>query len=986
MTTTKYWLSRTGVVSPLTPAADSFWTESTDSGVVRELSTTRDFADSLAVLSVQGSGSPAPSNIRGRIYVLPLSPGVFEGSFRYVGLYTGTTSGGVMAQLRIRIVGSDGVTKVVLYAGQTATVGSTDPTASNYIVNTTTSGAAAVSRILSGPLAAYTVVAGDYLVASMGCRQLTPNGGSRYAGIYLGNDSDDTPADFVVNQTGKVGWLEITRVDAVPPNPPTDVSQSAATPTSATTSWTAPATGPTPTSYEARVDGGTAFDIGLVTSKTYTGWTPSTTKTFEVRSKNADGVSSWVSTTLTTLSGIPNPPTAVTQSLATYNSTRVEWTAPAAGEAPTSYEYQVNGAGLTDAGLVLLKDLTGLTPGSTPYFEVRSKTAYGVSTWASLSLTIPFGIPDPPEDLTPVEITHESVEFTWSPAPTGPPPTSFNYRLNGGSDVGVPVGTSAFVEDLSADTEYLVEVEAVTPDGSSSWSSMTIMTEEAPVYIWPIADDFESHSAGDEVGTHNTAFTGINWDSGPITTSDAAFTDEISHSGDFSITGKADGFYEELQLRYTDDSIEAEGDSLFWWARAELADGQTVYRMFSGPVGAQRNYDWEEDLVAIFCGGFVGFTSETHDMWWVLVEDGEFTEDLERTKVGVQIPKAAWVKIAVDITVSGTITVVFSGDNGVVYGEVVSAEDFATMMTTPQYLAFHNLYVSQDDYAGFLWIDDINVFTPVIPDPEPVPDVPAIGWDEDHDRYFHQGVDRGVLYPRDKNPVPWLGITGVDEASDSSTSVLYRDGVIYYSSVDPGDYSGKLTTFWYPDEFAECAGIPEVATGFHVDNQRPKPFNLCYRSLIGSGVTGDMFGYQIHLIYNATAQIGTRTRTTITAEGTDIDELSFDLVCTPIQLPGFRPSAHYIIDTRNLSAERVSELETILYGDGITPGTLPAPGVLYDIMKYGDEIIITQIGENKYKIEGSAANVESLGSGKWRINNVNSVDHGDGTHTLSNTP
>lgn len=264
--------------------------------------------------------------------------------------------------------------------------------------------------------------------------------------------------------------------------------------------------------------------------------------------------------------------------------------------------------------------------------------------------------------------------------------------------------------------------------------------------------------------------------------------------------------------------------------------------------------------------------------------------------------------------------------------------------------------------------------------------VDRVDWDADHDRYFHQGVDRGVLYPRNANPVPWLGITGVEEASDSSASVLYRDGVIFYSSVDPGDYSGRLTTYWYPDEFAECAGIPAAAEGFHVDNQRPKSFNLSYRSLIGSGLTGDMFGYQIHLIYNATAQIGTRTRSTLTPEGTEIDELSFDLVCTPVQLPGFRPSAHYIIDTRTLSVERIAELEDILYGDGIYAGRLPAPETLFDIMKFGDEIIITQIGEHKYTIEGSAKNVKNVGNGKWELNNINAVDNGDGSHVLSDTP
>lgn len=268
--------------------------------------------------------------------------------------------------------------------------------------------------------------------------------------------------------------------------------------------------------------------------------------------------------------------------------------------------------------------------------------------------------------------------------------------------------------------------------------------------------------------------------------------------------------------------------------------------------------------------------------------------------------------------------------------------------------------------------------------------LPIINWDPDHDRYFHQGVDRGVLYPKNANPVAWLGITGVEEGADSSPSVLYRDGVIYYSSVDPGDFTGKLTTFWYPDEFAECAGIPEATPGFFVDNQRPKQFSLSYRSLIGSGQTGDMFGYQIHLIYNATAQIGAHSRTTISEDGTEIDELSFDLVCTPIQLPGWRPSAHYIIDTRNLSAETVEQLEAILYGNGLEYGRLPSPEELHDIMRFGDRFEIIDRGAGIFTIRGAAKNFEELEPGIFRIRGANAVVNGNGygldSITITDTP
>lgn len=68
-----------------------------------------------------------------------------------------------------------------------------------------------------------------------------------------------------------------------PPDPPTGLSQTGATTTSVTVGWTAPVAGADPESYEMRVDGGTPFDLGLVTSHTVTGLLPDTTYTIEVR-------------------------------------------------------------------------------------------------------------------------------------------------------------------------------------------------------------------------------------------------------------------------------------------------------------------------------------------------------------------------------------------------------------------------------------------------------------------------------------------------------------------------------------------------------------------------------------------------------------------------------------------------------------------------------------------------------------------------------
>lgn len=264
-----------------------------------------------------------------------------------------------------------------------------------------------------------------------------------------------------------------------------------------------------------------------------------------------------------------------------------------------------------------------------------------------------------------------------------------------------------------------------------------------------------------------------------------------------------------------------------------------------------------------------------------------------------------------------------------------------------------------------------------------------LNWDDPNQRYYQTGVDRGVLYPKSGNPVPWNGLTGVDESGTTQSDILYRDGKIYLADVDPGDFEGSLSAYMWPDEFNVCMGFPEATDGLYVDNQKPKRFDLSYRSLIGSGTEGDMFGYQIHLLYNLMAQPGSRSRKTLTNTPAPMD-FSFGLVATPVRLPGFRPSAHYILDTRHLDSTTLGQLEDLLYGTPTEAGRMPTPLELYDLMNFGSSITFTTFVHPTlglcWTARGANANVHMTSPTTWEILNVNGVDHGDGTYTLQDTP
>jgi hypothetical protein len=256
-------------------------------------------------------------------------------------------------------------------------------------------------------------------------------------------------------------------------------------------------------------------------------------------------------------------------------------------------------------------------------------------------------------------------------------------------------------------------------------------------------------------------------------------------------------------------------------------------------------------------------------------------------------------------------------------------------------------------------------------------------WDDPDKRYYQHGLDRGVLYKRDVDPVPWNGLISFDENNNGVTEMMYRDGVLYLADADPGDFSASLTSMMYPDSFGECIGIPKAADGLYVDNQKPQRFNLSYRTLIGSGTRGDMFGYQIHLVYNCMATIGQRQRRTLGGE-TAPAVFTFDIGCTPVKLQGFRPTAHYVIDTRGMSASIIAELEGILYGVGSTAGRMPTPTELYDMMNFGAGIVVRVDNLNDtYTVTASSDNLEELTPDSFIMRNINGTDNGDGTYVIS---
>lgn len=194
-------------------------------------------------------------------------------------------------------------------------------------------------------------------------------------------------------------------------------------------------------------------------------------------------------------------------------------------------------------------------------------------------------------------------------------------------------------------------------------------------------------------------------------------------------------------------------------------------------------------------------------------------------------------------------------------------------------------------------------------------------WDQVGSRTFENGLDRGVLYLPDGSAVPWNGLTAVIEKFDKKTNPIYFDGMKVNDLPELGDFSATMKAVTYPDEFVDLEGVAPLRQGVYAGDQKPKTFGLCYRTLIGDDLEGPDAGYRINILYNVTAIPMERTYASISQDPTLI-EFEWALTAVPQEIEGMRPTAHIMIDSRDVDPWLLEDLEAILYGNGFDDATL----------------------------------------------------------------
>lgn len=206
-----------------------------------------------------------------------------------------------------------------------------------------------------------------------------------------------------------------------------------------------------------------------------------------------------------------------------------------------------------------------------------------------------------------------------------------------------------------------------------------------------------------------------------------------------------------------------------------------------------------------------------------------------------------------------------------------------------------------------------------------------VTWDDAGERRYRAGVARGMLYVGDL-AVPWSGLASVTETPVvNSPGEIYLDGRKVQNVPAGEDFTATIEAFSSPIEFAPCAGRLLLETGLYVTDQPKQTFGFSYQTRSGDDINGTSLDYRIHVIFNATAKISDFTHVTISDKVTPQTQ-RWDIAAVPVEVTGTRPTSHFVVDSRLTTADMLSMMDVILYGDSDNDPRMPTLTELAELL------------------------------------------------------
>ncbi len=339
-------------------------------------------------------------------------------------------------------------------------------------------------------------------------------------------------------------WVDVTFAGDPVPGAPSGVTATAGQ-AAATVSWTAPATGGAPTSYEVTPFVGstaqpseTVSGTPLPMTTTVTGLTPGTAYTFRVRGVNVEGAGaqSAASDPVTpTAAGLPAAPAGVT---ATPDSQAavVRWTAPDDGGSPlTNYTVTPYVGGAAQPAVTIDAPatraiVTGLTVGTSYTFRVKASNANGAGAASAET-----------DAVTPLRSIFEFAAPTTVDGGDGNA-VELGVRFQSattGTIAGIrfykaAANTGAHVGSLWTTTGQLLARTTFTGESASGWQTMLFSTPVAVTADTPYIASY--HAPNGHYSVTSRAFDGTAFTNPPLT----ALADGSAGNGLYRYTGTPD--------------------------------------------------------------------------------------------------------------------------------------------------------------------------------------------------------------------------------------------------------------------------------------------------------------------------------------------------------------------------------------------------------------------------------------------------------------
>lgn len=212
-----------------------------------------------------------------------------------------------------------------------------------------------------------------------------------------------------------------------------------------------------------------------------------------------------------------------------------------------------------------------------------------------------------------------------------------------------------------------------------------------------------------------------------------------------------------------------------------------------------------------------------------------------------------------------------------------------------------------------------------------------IVWDQVGQRTYETGVDHGVLFPTDNQGqygvgVPWNGLSAVNNSPEGAdANDIYADNIKYLSLIGAENLKLSIEAYTYPKEFAACDGTANPAAGMSIGQQGRKVFGFVYRTNVGNDMAGQEAGYKLHIVYGCKASPSQKNYQTV-GENPEALSFSWDISTTPVPVTGYRPTAEVCIDSTEVDADKLAEVEAQLFGSENEDPTLLMPDEIIAIL------------------------------------------------------